>query len=112
MSFEEWSSENSTDSDGKMKPDRITRLPEISTLFGYGRGGDVKVAIGIELFHNRSKPRTSRWKLELQVANDELAIGFGHIIVPVVNFTIGPYMGYDFEINQKTYGLRFGVFKF
>ena len=87
-------------------------MPEISTLFGYGKGGEIKPAIGIEIFHDRSKPRRHKWKFELQVAEDELALGVGRIVVPVVNFTIGPYVGFNFEYDDWTLGIRGGIFKF
>jgi hypothetical protein len=112
LSYEDWLETSRFADNGRMKDDSLTKLPEISTLFGVGRGGKFKVAIGIELFHDRRKPRKHRWKLELQIADDELALGLGYILVPVANFTMGPYVGYDFEENHKTYGLRFGIFKF
>ena len=112
MSFEEWSKERSPSEDGKLKSDDIDRLPEISTLFGYGKGGKIKPAIGVEIFHDRSRPRRHKWKFEIQVAENELSLGIGRIIVPVVNFTVGPYFGFDFEDEDTTYGVRFGIFKF
>jgi hypothetical protein len=87
-------------------------MPEISTLFGVGKYGKIGPAIGIELFHDRSKPRRHKWKLELQIAEEELSIGISRIIIPVVNFAVGPYIGRDFEDNETIYGVRFGIFKF
>lgn len=112
MNYEEWLSSRRPNSDGKLSSDPITRLPEISTLFGMGKHRKIKPAIGIELFHNRDLPRKHKWKFELQIAEEELAFGVSRIIVPVVNFTIGPYIGKDFQYNETVYGVRFGIFKF
>jgi hypothetical protein len=112
MSFNELFEDMKTDEEGRAESDSITKLPEISTLFGIGRRGKVGVAIGIELFRPRNRPRNNKWKLELQFADDEVSMGFGRIVVPVVNFTVGPYIGYDFEEDNETFGLRFGIFKF
>jgi hypothetical protein len=110
--YEEWSKENRIDDEGKLKIDKISRLPEISTLYGYGRGGTIKLALGIELFHKRDRPRRHKWKLELQLAEDEVALGVSRILVPVANVTVGPYFGLDVKNDKKTYGVRFGIFKF
>lgn len=112
MSYEEWLSERQPSAEGKLPADSITKLPEISTLFGVSRHWKIKPAIGIELFHRRDRPRLHRWKFELQIAEEELAFGISRIIVPVVNFTVGPYIGRDFKYNETVYGVRFGIFKF
>lgn len=112
MSYEEWQAERSPNKEGKLKPDPIMKLPEISTLFGVGKGGKIAPAIGIEIFHDRTKPRRHKWKFEIQIAEEELSVGVSRIIVPVVNFTIGPYYGYDFGEDDKTFGVRLGIFKF
>lgn len=111
-SYEDWLRDNPIDEDGKLREDALTRFPEISTMFLINKDGDVKPAIGVEIFHNRSRPRKHRTKWELHLADQEIGIGFSRIIVPVVNFTFGPYYAYDVKDNRRTYGIRFGIFKF
>ena len=112
MSFEEWSRENPANENGKLKQDEISKLPEISTMFLIGKNDTFKPAIGIELFHKRHRPRTSKLKWEIHLADQEVGFGFGRIIVPIVNLTVGPYVSWNFKEKSKQVGIRFGIFKF
>lgn len=112
VSFEDWKKTVEIRSDGKIKSDPISSMPEISNLAGIDNKGNIKIAIGIELFHNRNKPRNSKIKKELQISNNEVAIGISKIIVPVFNATIGPFFGFNTKDKTKVYGVRIGIFKF
>ena len=93
--------------------DKISEFPEISTIAGYDFSTDDVVAgIGIEMFHKRNRPRSSPWKIELQLCPNQVGVYFGRILVPVVNFTIGPFIGYDTKNDRETYGIRMSFFKF
>jgi hypothetical protein len=98
--------------EGKLPDTPEMKIPEISTLYGYGKYGKLGFAVGVELFHDRRKPRKHKWKFELQLAQDEVAFGVSRIIARGANLTIGPYLGYDVEIEKTTYGIRAGLFKF
>ena len=107
------------DSTGKLPRTAIQKFPELSTLYGVAHGGEARVALGVELFHNRAKPRKHRWKLELQLADNEIGLGAGYILVRGVNFTLGPFYRWKIDPDQlltgerrKTWGLRAGLFKF
>jgi len=153
---------------GTLPSTKTQKFPEVSTLYGVGRGGKAGVALGLELnarafilkdsfFRPGNRKRSStryigrdraycpeyctdacantcddvaagicanqctecsivehrqRWKLELQLGDQDLSLGGGYILVPTINVTLGPYIGYDFEEDSATYGLRFGIFKF
>lgn len=95
------------------RKDKISEFPEISTIAGYDfRSEDVIAGIGIEMFHKRNRPRNSPWKIEMQLSPNQVGVYFGRIIVPVVNFTVGPFVGYDTKNDRETYGLRMSFFKF
>ena len=105
--------------DGKLPRTSIQRFPEISTLYGVDRDRDAQIALGIELFHNRAKARKHRWKFELQLADNEIGLGAGYILVRGVNLTLGPFYRWKIDKDQlaagerrKTWGLRLGLFKF
>jgi hypothetical protein len=91
------------------RKDSLMNFPEISVYTGWNfRKEKVVTGIGVELFHNQNRPRKHRWKTQLILGEDSAGLSIGKIIVPVVNFEVGP--GYDF-IN-KAWLLKMSWYKF
>lgn len=112
MNYEEWSKKNPPNKEGKLKPDKISKAPEFSAMYIITNDGKLKPGFGVELFHDRSKPRKSKWKWQLHLAENHVGIGVGRILIPVINLTAGPFYGYDKKKDSKSYGFRFSIFKF
>jgi hypothetical protein len=110
LSFSDWNKQNPS-TNGKLKADRISRVPEISNLIGIDNKGNLKMAIGIEIFHNRNKPRKCKWKKEIQLSDGEISFGFSRIIVPILNVTVGVFIGKNITHKYTVGGLRVGIFK-
>lgn len=91
------------------REDAITNFPEVSVFTGYNfRKEKIVTGLGVELFHNQNKPRRHRWKTQLILGDDMAGLSIGKILVPVVNFEVGP--GYDFV--NKAWILKFSWYKF
>lgn len=111
---EELAAEQKYDDKGQaQRKDAIQRFPEISTFAAFDLHDDTLInGLGIELFHDRYKERRSKWKLELMLADEFAGLSAGYIMVPVINFNIGPFWGYDLEEHESMYGLKASVFSF
>lgn len=100
------------------RKDKISDFPEISTFVAVTTGERVIVnGLAVELFHKRSAPRTSRWMYKLMLSNDWAGISVSRILIPVINFNVGPFIGLDLEDDRKgtsetVYGLQASVFSF
>lgn len=101
-------------------PDDLDDFPEISAFSGYDFGSKkIITGMGVEIFAKNKnwKKRSDRnrkgdWKWELNVADSFVGISGGKITVPVINFRVGPFVGYNFEDDNASYGLCASIFDF
>lgn len=111
----------SVDATGKStSSDALDDFPEVSAFSAYDFGSrKIVTGIGVEIFargknwRQRSKRnRRGEWKWELDVADSFVAISGGKITVPVINFRVGPFVGYNFNDKNASYGLSASIFDF
>jgi len=91
------------------RKDALSDFPEVSVYTGWNfRKDKVITGLGIELFHSQNRPRDYKWKFQLMLGDDIAGLSVGRILVPVINFEVGP--GYDF-IN-KAWIVKLSWYKF
>lgn len=91
------------------RKDKLSEFPEISVYTGWHHRKDTVITgLGVELFHSQNHPRKHKWKFQLIVGDNVAGLSVGRILVPVINFEIGP--GYDF-IN-KAWVFKVSWYKF
>jgi hypothetical protein len=98
--------------------DKVANFPEISTFVAWSNGRkDLVNGLGVELFHNRNKPRRHNWMFKLLLADEWVGFSAGYILVPVINFSIGPFVALDLEERpgkdkETVFGIQASVFSF
>jgi len=101
------------------RKDKLVSFPEISTFvaWSYGRRSMVN-GLGVELFHNRNEPRRHKWMFKLLLGDEWVGFSVGYILVPVINFNVGPFIAKDLEEDPITreketvWGVQASVFSF
>lgn len=101
------------------RKDKPANFPEISTFVAWTNGRrDLINGLGVELFHDRDKPRRHNWMFKLLLADQWVGFSAGYILVPVINFNIGPFIAKDLEEDPITrdketvWGIQASVFSF
>lgn len=101
------------------RKDKLANFPEISTFVAWSSGHrDLINGLGVELFHDRDKPRRHSWMFKLMLADQWVGFSAGYILVPVINFNIGPFIAKDLEEDPITrdketvWGIQASVFSF
>lgn len=101
------------------RKDKLANFPEISTFVAWANGRRSLVnGLGVELFHNRNAPRRHKWMFKLLLGDEWAGFSAGYILVPVINFNIGPFIAKDLTENPITndketvWGIQASVFSF
>lgn len=117
---EELESALQIDSTGEaQRRDKLASFPEISTFVAWSSGRrDLINGLGVELFHDRDKPRRHHWMFKLMLGDEWVGFSAGYILVPVINFNVGPFIAKDLEEDPLTqeketvWGVQASVFSF
>ena len=101
------------------RKDKLSTFPEICTFVAMSSGRrDLITGLGVELFHQRNLPRRHKLTFKLLLGNEWVGFSAGYILVPVINFNVGPFIGKDLEAHPTTgkketvWGLQASVFSF
>jgi hypothetical protein len=98
--------------------DELDSFPEVSTFVAWSNGHrDLVTGLAVELFHDRDKPRRHTWMFKLMLADEWVGFSAGYILVPVINFNIGPFVAKDLRDSptrgkETVVGLQASVFSF
>ena len=101
------------------RKDPLANFPEVSTFAAWSNGRRSLVnGLGVELFHDRNQPRRHKWMFKLLLGDEWAGFSAGYILVSVINFNIGPFIGLDLEEGPLTqhketvWGIQASVFSF
>jgi len=101
------------------RKDSLANFPEISTFVAWSSGRRSLVnGLGVELFHDRNKPRRHKWMFKLLLGDEWAGFSAGYILVPAINFNVGPFIAKDLEEDPITreketvWGVQASVFSF
>jgi hypothetical protein len=109
-----------TDDHGVYQPetagaDAILRFPGVSAGFAVEIQPDARITptIGVEAFRFKTPVPYMRWWIVQVGAGAQLAdVYVGKLLVPIVDLTVGPWVGWDFETDDVAWGLQGTIFKF
>lgn len=98
--------------------DKVASFPEVSTFVAWTDGHRNLVnGLAVELFHKRDRPRKHNWMFKLMLGDEWVGFSAGYILIPVINFNVGPFVGKDLEerpgrSKETVFGLQASVFSF
>lgn len=100
------------------RKDKVASFPEVSTFVAWTDGHRNLVnGLAVELFHKRDRPRKHDWMFKLMLGDEWVGFSAGYILIPVINFNVGPFIGKDLEerpgrSKETVFGLQASVFSF
>lgn len=108
------------DKDGVYQPetegvDAILSFPGISTGLAWEARPDSRVTptVGMEIFRVKTPIPYARWWVFQVGGGAQLAeVYAGKLLVPVVDVTVGPWVGWDFNERKWAVGAQITIFKF
>lgn len=75
--------------------------------------GRVTPTVGLEAFRFKVPvPYFRWWTLQVQGGANLADVYLGKLVVPVVDVTVGPWIGWDFDVDDVAWGLGGTIFKF
>lgn len=108
------------DKNGEYQPetsgvDAVLSFPGISTGLAWEArpASRVTPTVGMELFRVKTPIPYARWWIFEVGGGAQLAeVYAGKLLVPVVDVTVGPWVGWDFNERKASWGLAATIFKF
>jgi hypothetical protein len=95
--------------------DAVLSFPGISTGIAWEARPDSRITatVGIELFRVKTPiPYARWWVFEAGGGAQLVEIYAGKLLVPIVDVTAGPWVGWDFDERKYAWGLQATIFKF
>jgi len=93
----------------------IMSFPGISTGLALEVYPEAKVTptIGLEAFRVKTPiPYFRWWVFQVEGGAQMVDVYAGKLLVPVVDVTVGPWFGWDFDKHATAWGAAFTIFKF
>lgn len=108
------------DKDGLYQPetsgvDAVLSFPGISTGLAWEARPNSRISptVGMELFRVKTPIPYARWWIFEVGGGAQMAeVYAGKLLVPVVDVTVGPWVGWDFNERKAAFGGQITIFKF
>lgn len=95
--------------------DAVLSFPGVSTGILWEASPDPRMTpvVALEAFRFKTPVPFLRWWTVQVGGGAQIAeVYVGKLVVPVVDITVGPWFGWDFEERKKAWGLGATIFKF
>lgn len=118
----EWTDESLEETIGKFdeegrlhnETEKTYRLPAIGVFAGYfPESHDLSTGLSVEISDRYKRHGLFRnVRFDLVVAEQKIGLSAGYVVFPVVDITAMTFFVRDFDRNEYTWGLGFGIIKF